>query len=355
MDDLTRQRLNTLILLYEFERLWGYYSTSEGELYPDEIWEVAERAHLAVSDLVASDPKLAGSMPVLASDVTEQIRFGIEDAIPGRPQSFEKLANKYFVSIVPIRIGLMTLLGSEVSLNATHNPEQFQLYETRRKWQPHLPRGVFQSLSDPDGSVTSAFDRDAIVIVGDIRNSQDLMTYAESPQDFRSHMLGFIDEIRVALGDYEAIFDKFTGDGFIAYLSDGITRTHHAADDRFCQLIDRLTKVASRVFAEWVTTVRKVPHDEIGLALGADIGKIDLRHEDGHLIAVGDAIVWATRMAAVAKAGETLCNNRLAAALRHRRDISLEERKGSTKSGEAFLARALTFTTGEAGLERSSG
>jgi class 3 adenylate cyclase len=92
-----------------------------------------------------------------------------------------------------------------------------------------------------------------------------------------------------------------------------------------------------------VEEIRKRPATRIGLAMGADRGRIAFRDLDSHLVAVGDAIVWASRMAAIADASEVVLNNLLAARLRGHEEIELAQKEGKTKSGEAFLAQVMRF------------
>ena len=84
----------------------------------------------------------------------------------------------------------------------------------------------------------------------------------------------------------------------------------------------------------------------VGLAVGADTGGIDFRNVNYHLSAVGEAIVWASRMASVASANEVAVNNLLVSALEGRPSLRLGPRVGRTKAGEEFLAVALTFPDG---------
>jgi hypothetical protein len=64
---------------------------------------------------------------------------------------------------------------------------------------------------------------------------------------------------------------------------------------------------------------------------------------DHHLVAVGEAIVWAERMSAGAAADEVIVNNLLFAALESQPDLRFEPRNGKTKAGEEFVARSLRF------------
>ena len=84
--------------------------------------------------------------------------------------------------------------------------------------------------------------------------------------------------------------------------------------------------------------VRKIPSQAVGLAVGADVGRVSFQSLDYHVVAVSESIVWASRMASAAKAEEVLVNNLLYQALRQRKDLVFESREASTKSGESFQA-----------------
>ncbi|MDX6404990.1 MAG: hypothetical protein QOH70_2445 [Blastocatellia bacterium] len=71
------------------------------------------------------------------------------------------------------------------------------------------------------------------------------------------------------------------------------------------------------------------------------MGIVSFQNLNHHLVAVGDAMVWASRMASCANANETVVNNFFFEALRNTAGVQLQEREGKTKSGEGFLARVL--------------
>ena len=87
-------------------------------------------------------------------------------------------------------------------------------------------------------------------------------------------------------------------------------------------------------FSDWIKEIKKLPADPIGLAIWADLGGLSFQKFNHHLITVGDAVVWASRMASCAHAGEVVINNSLFESLRSASGIQFEERQGKTKSGE---------------------
>jgi class 3 adenylate cyclase len=205
-----------------------------------------------------------------------------------------------------------------------------------------MPKVVLEK--NPDEVFQGASKTPTIAVVGDIRRSQDLMTYAQKPRDFSKRMVRFITKTRKLIDKHAGFFDKFTGDGFIVYFNHAICKAAGLNYiECFTNFLSDEFDLATPLFQEWSLSIRKLPTTEIGLAIGADIGQIKFEDIDNHLIAVGDAIVWAARMASVATSNETIVNNLLFAALKDRQDISFQERSGQTKTGETFLAKALNF------------
>jgi class 3 adenylate cyclase len=113
--------------------------------------------------------------------------------------------------------------------------------------------------------------------------------------------------------------------------------------DSFINFIREFTAFCNAHFREWVKFVRKLPGQPIGLAVGADVGRVSFQSLNYHVVAVSESIVWASRMASAAKAEEVLVNNLLYQTLRQRDDLVFESRAASTKSGESFQAWTLAI------------
>ncbi len=80
--------------------------------------------------------------------------------------------------------------------------------------------------------------------------------------------------------------------------------------------------------------------------MGADLGLVSFQNLKYHLVAVGEPIVWASRMAACACANEVVVNNLLFEVLNGREGLEFTRREASTKSGEGFLWRVLRWSAG---------
>jgi class 3 adenylate cyclase len=212
------------------------------------------------------------------------------------------------------------------------------------RWAPHLPQELSDAIENPDELISHASTSKSIVLIGDIRRSQDLMTYSIDPDLYSTNMEQFITTTKKLIDNNLGFFDKFTGDGFIVYFNNVMCNINNQNYiDCFINFIRDEMNFAIPFFENWERSIRRRPVEKIGLALGADMGKIEFKDIKNHLIAVGDAIVWGTRMASSSLANEILVNNLLHSVLIERNDISLREHRGKTKSGENFLAYKLNI------------
>ena len=189
-----------------------------------------------------------------------------------------------------------------------------------------------------------------IVVMGDIRRSQDLMTYAEDENSFAKYMVRFVEESRRLIDENLGIFDKFTGDGFLCYFNESVcARLGEDFEECFMRFAKHEMAFARDHFANWCRTVRRLPDAPIGLSLGADLGSVSFRDIDSHFVAVGDPIVWAARMADAGGANETIVNNLLCQRLLDKPGVDISSKPSKTKSGEAFLGWRVEFSD-EAGV-----
>jgi len=331
--------LKSLTSAGNFGMWWMYYQQFDGQFLEPE----SRRSALAFLEdfdtLVACDEtiraafvnrpigKMARRLREWASDL-ERKNFSVYDL--GR-------AN-VLLFLTLFRCEIESHFGSSSSgPSQTLPPDMARRLENHLKWRGHFP--LLKERADPQEVMERACRSPTITVVGDIRRSQDLMTYAIDERDFSKRMVEFISETRVALNKYSGFFDKFTGDGFIGHFNESICElsgTNYI--DCFVGFVTEFTTFCNYHFREWVKFVRKLPNQSIGLAVGADLGRISFQSLDYHVVAVGEAIVWATRMAAAAEAEEILVNNMLYQSLRYRDELVFEGRSSSTKSGEGFLA-----------------
>ena len=332
------------MLTQSFETYWAYFIQSDGQLFDNECRTAASLFLDAFDELSKEDP---GVLDSVASGKHAYLRAIIdpirkwasrEDRYPymrglrGRFTLFE------FLTCLKCR--LIHDLGLRRSPRWAMTSDVILHSERVLRWSAHLPHASL--FEDPDAVVQAASESETIAVVGDIRRSQDLMTYCTSPGDFSTKMVSFIEHTRKLIEKHSGFFDKFTGDGFVAYFNRTICeRSDLDYRECFLSFAREELEFSAKHFQEWSRTIEKLPTTDIGLAIGADLGVVAFHDMDHHLVAVGKPIVWAARMASAGHANELLVNNLLYAAIEENDDLSFEMRESITKAGEPFVARSV--------------
>jgi len=158
---------------------------------------------------------------------------------------------------------------------------------------------------------------EATVVVGDLRMSAYVLKEALQPSLFARFIIGFTESVRSLANSEGGWFDKFTGDGFIAFWihrtdpSPGVTRV-----PEFCQTV---MPAADALISNLRRNSRNFPVG-VGLSMGIDSGPCQLVRVGESLTLVGSPIVGATRMVGGARAHQTLVNIYLGEELERARD-----------------------------------
>ena len=331
---LQKLYIECLVLTQSFEIIWLQYFQSDGNLLSNQCREAAlaflgafDEARLLDSDLknpaileIEPPAELENVLSTFRGWATGSALFPYQTAHESRFMLFHLLGKlkMYFVKKLDLtRSPLMVM-----------NTADYTFTLSSLKWKAHLP---FNMLSkNPDALIKAACQTPTVVVVGDIRRSQDLMTYATSAEDFSERLIAFLSNTRELIERYGGIFDKFTGDGFIAYFNESICKINQPVQlnhtDNFLRFIQAYDLFAESHFSEWARRVKKAPGEPVGVAIGADLGVVSFQNINNHFVAVGDTIVWAARMVAEAKAAEVVVNNRLYEALRERPNLTFVSR-----------------------------
>lgn len=145
---------------------------------------------------------------------------------------------------------------------------------------------------------------ETVVVSIDIRRSTELMLKARKPELFSKFITELSEKLSHAILTNFGIFDKFTGDGILAFFpkfysgDEAIVRALIAADE--CHKIFKKHYSESRdCFNVFIK--------DVGLGIGIDFGIVTLVNTNNELTVVGIPVVYACRMSG-AKAGETLLN-----------------------------------------------
>jgi len=153
------------------------------------------------------------------------------------------------------------------------------------------------------------------VMAADIRSSTLLMKEAVRFERFASTMDKFVTAVRRGIGSSGGWFDKFTGDGFLAYwiVQSGSDDVYH---ESFVQAAGNMTHSARtlvefferRVLEDFRSNSRNLP-ENVGLSMGLDAGPGYLVQIADELTVVGSPVVGAVRMVTAAEApGEIIAN-----------------------------------------------
>jgi len=144
----------------------------------------------------------------------------------------------------------------------------------------------------------------AFVMSVDIRRSTELMSKARSPQQFANFMTILCTELERIIKDNYGVFDKFTGDGVLAFFPD-----FYSGDDAgifVVSVADQCHKIFEEKYREFRNSFISVL-TEVGLGIGIDYGPSHLVQMAGGLTIVGAPVVYACRMSS-APANTTLLN-----------------------------------------------
>lgn len=349
---------NLLIMLQNFENFWNMYSVSEGVLYREQTKESAKN-FLELFDKVAEahpDIRNTKAVSINSEDSTEHIDsivgllkvwvnnetlfpFSSQEIGIGDNEKSRYLLQPFFMCLSVFIIKRIDLEYRPVLCKSSG---EGAFHHNNVKWKGRFPWLVSDRVDK--GFLCSLSKSETVVVVGDIRKSQDLITYAVNPDTYRSNMVTYIEKIRKTILDNKGIFDRFTGDGFICYFNAYLSNMLH--EDLYKSVINACVNIQQEskpFFEKWQQELQKIPYDTIGLSIGVDVGKMDFSN-DGMMLAIGTPAVWATRMCAVGNAGDIVLNNIAHAKIcdgesKH----GFDELRGTTKGGEQFKAFRLVY------------
>ncbi|HYY07531.1 MAG TPA: hypothetical protein VFA25_02890 [Actinomycetota bacterium] len=163
-------------------------------------------------------------------------------------------------------------------------------------WEERFPR---EELLD---AIIDTTPLQMFVMAADIRESTLLMKEAVRFERFAKIMDKFVSAVRSGIGTPGGWFDKFTGDGFLAYWIVPPT-PKEAYQQRFVEAAGNLAHTANQLIQLFHSRVledfRRNSHnlsDGVGLSIGLDAGPGFLVEIAGELTVVGPPVVGAVRM-----------------------------------------------------------
>ena len=154
------------------------------------------------------------------------------------------------------------------------------------------------------GEFTDGQACDAFVMSVDIRRSTELMLKARSPQQFARFITTICRELENIVKENYGVFDKFTGDGVLAFFPDFFAG--RAAGYFAMRAAEQCHSAFSKQYRDFRSSFTSVLSD-VGLGIGIDYGPTHLFQVAGGLTVVGAPVVYACRMSG-AQPGKTLLN-----------------------------------------------
>jgi class 3 adenylate cyclase len=134
----------------------------------------------------------------------------------------------------------------------------------------------------------------AIVMSVDIRRSTELMLKARRPQAFADFVTTLCADMMRIITDHFGVFDKFTGDGVLAFFPE----FYSGPDAAFyaVEAADKCHASFRQHYQQFRTSFTSVLTDT-GLGIGLDYGPVHLVQIAGGLTVVGAPVVYACRLA----------------------------------------------------------
>jgi class 3 adenylate cyclase len=183
--------------------------------------------------------------------------------------------------------------------------------------EAHAPADWEQRF-DKDQLLDSVIEGEPIqmfVMAADIRESTMLMKEAVKFEQFAYVMDKFVSSVRQGITRSGGWFDKFTGDGFLAYWIVQ-SSSKEGYDEQFVQAAGNITHTASslvdlfheRVLEDFRANSRNLSGG-VGLSMGLDAGPGHLVQIAGELTIVGPPVVGAVRMVTAASRPKEIVAN----------------------------------------------
>lgn len=176
----------------------------------------------------------------------------------------------------------------------------------------------------------------AFVISIDIRKSTSLMLKAKSPQLFAEFIVVLCEKLKSIILERDGVFDKFTGDGVLAFFPDFMGKDLCSANA--VGAAEECHRIFSDHYREYRSCFSAI-YQDTGLGIGIDYGEVTMVNIGSEMTVVGEPVVYACRFGG-GLPGETLCNQPAAEKLIEDigEMIDIAETEVSIKHEGVFLA-----------------
>ncbi len=176
--------------------------------------------------------------------------------------------------------------------------EELQLKERLKYILSRVNEEARQKLFESEDFVkliTSQNECDAAVLSMDIRRSTELMLHAKSPDVYAEFITTLVEKLSDAIMDSYGIFEKFTGDGVLAFFPD-----FYSGPDAMLLALKAACQ-CHELFWEHYAQNRDcfdLPIEQTGLGIGIDCGTVFLATINNELSIVRTPVVYACRFSA---------------------------------------------------------
>lgn len=145
---------------------------------------------------------------------------------------------------------------------------------------------------------------EASVISIDIRRSTDLMLEANSPKEYSNFIFELINGLKLCVINNFGIFDKFTGDGILAFFPKFYSSDYSIIFAQKTAI--EAHELFSKIYKKYSDSFDLILSD-VGLGIGIDFGKVYMYESPSELSIVGKPVVYACRFSST-KSYTTLNN-----------------------------------------------
>ena len=356
-DSIDRKLTNLLVLVQSFQIIYQRYYFSECHIvYQKHVKDSAMKLVNYWTDLSKIVPDLLDTKAITLMGKNNpkyipEVLAGIKTWAISQERyiklegihDIENVNFKIHTLLMCTTVYLLGKLKMEVTPVLMGSSLDGVLHMNYVKWKSHVHCRAIDIMSVEYLELIST--ENSIVVVADIRHSQDLITYSPTPEVFRDNLSNFIDGCINIIKENYGIFDRVTGDGFICYFNKSLCLEFNK-DYYSCMLIacEQILELAQKTFPIWMSQLRKVPVEDIGISIGIDSGIVHFSEKDDQLFAISEASVWATRMCSEGKAGQIVINNIPFDYLsKSGKSFVFNEIKCIAKNGEKFLAHTLEY------------
>jgi class 3 adenylate cyclase len=159
----------------------------------------------------------------------------------------------------------------------------------------------------------------AFILSVDLRKSTELMLRIAPDQagKYAEVLMRLCERMREAIREELGVFDKFTGDGVLAFFPEFFSGVRRDACYRAIRAAMRCHEAFSQVYRDFWPNLTSVPipgsfeepiANRAGLGIGIDLGRVRLVNVGKELTVVGAPVVYACRLSSSAHAYTTLLN-----------------------------------------------